>query len=77
MEAKIMEIIRKLFSMNIYKDKDKRLMVIGTIEDKTYCLNEDGTYEFLFTEDILKLNLLGNAHLEPHLLDGFVKTTNN
>lgn len=72
-----MEITRKPFSMNIYKDKDKRLMVIGTIKDKAYCLNEYGTYEFLFTEDILKLNLLGNAHLEPYLLDGFAKTTNN
>lgn len=77
MEAMIMGITRKLFSMNIYKGRDKRLMAIGTIKDKTYCLNEDGTYEFLFTEDVLKLNLLGNAHLEPHLLEGFSKTTNN
>lgn len=72
-----MGITIKPLSMNVYKNKIKRLMTIGTIEDKAYCLNEDGTYEFLFVEDILKLNLLGNAHLEPYLVEGFVKTTNN
>lgn len=71
-----MEITVKPFSMNVYENGAEKIMAIGVKGTNTYCLHENGEYKFYNTADIMNLKLLGNAHLEPHLLSKFAKTTN-